>query len=51
MDKLERQRAVADAILLERAARVLKRRSPSALRNYVVGLERYAGQLRQEAEK
>ena len=50
MDKVERERAVADAILLERAARVLTRRYPDGLKYDVAWLGHYAGLLRREAE-
>jgi hypothetical protein len=51
MADIERERAVADAIVLERAAGVLKRRSPDGLRYDVAWLEHYAGVLRKEAER
>lgn len=53
MELVERQKAVADAILLERAAKVLKRRFPDEVRavpNVMSWLSRSAQTLRQEAE-
>jgi hypothetical protein len=51
METVERERLVADAILLERAAGVLKRRYPDGLKYDVAWLEHYARTLRQEAER
>lgn len=52
MELLERQKAVADAILLERAAGVLERRSMGGRTTYTVEtfLTEQAVALRQEAE-
>lgn len=47
---LDQRCAAADAILLERAVEVLKRRCPDGLKYDVAWLEHYAGLLRQEAE-
>jgi hypothetical protein len=48
MDELERKRAVADAILLERAAGVLERREPDMARKFQ--LRAVAARFRREAE-
>jgi hypothetical protein len=52
MSKQEREQLVADAIILERAARVLRRQLPVLGRTHITSqLESAARQLRQKGEK